>query len=175
MFRSFVCVSRLMSFPHGLSHCSPPVCLQTHMAEVNLLAPAGSSRLDQGRTLPDTFLSKRKRKRLLLESRANSGGNLRVGTPPHVSLGPGRPPADHRPRSMNMNSSFLQRDKGQDQTCGAGGWSQLHIPSHNRKSQACALLGRVLHRKYDTDLMESTALESASAGIKYILLPGQSD
>lgn len=32
-----------------------------------------------------------------------------------------------------------------------------------------------LNRKLDTDLMESTALESATAGIKYILLSGQSD
>lgn len=33
----------------------------------------------------------------------------------------------------------------------------------------------VLVRKHDTDLMESAALESATAGIKYILLSGQSD
>lgn len=33
----------------------------------------------------------------------------------------------------------------------------------------------VLVRKHDTDLMESAALESATAGIKYILLSSQSD
>lgn len=40
---------------------------------------------------------------------------------------------------------------------------------------ASVLQNRALNRKHDTDLMESTALESATAGIKYILLSGQSD
>lgn len=40
---------------------------------------------------------------------------------------------------------------------------------------ASVLQSQALNRKHDTDLIESTAPESATAEIKYILLSGQSD
>lgn len=44
----------------------------------------------------------------------------------------------------------------------------------NRTSCLCGAES-ALNRKWDTDLMESTAVESATARIKYILLSSQSD